>query len=151
MVLFLFLFLLSLRQILHFAFALAASMKIKDLCIQELEEVKSGVRFTPVHGIATSGRIYSQSRNPLYVLLLWIMGAWAVLVNSTWFLGAMAVMWAYFQYWVIPVEERFLTQRFGPEYQEYCHQTPQWLSLSSSFSRFFVQDTTTNKVSKKRE
>jgi protein-S-isoprenylcysteine O-methyltransferase Ste14 len=106
---------------------MAISKKIKDLSAKELEKAKSGIRFTPVHGLATSGEVYSRTRNPLYLVLVWIMTALAVLVNSTWFLMASILLWAYFQFWVIPVEERFLIGRFGQTYVTYCNNTPRWV------------------------
>jgi protein-S-isoprenylcysteine O-methyltransferase Ste14 len=112
---------------LHFFVAFVVSKKIKDLSRNELEMAKSGIAFTPVHGLATSGEVYSRTRNPLYVILVWIMMAVALLINSWWFLISSVLLWAYLQYLVIPVEEQFLTARFGKTYQEYCQKTPRWM------------------------
>jgi protein-S-isoprenylcysteine O-methyltransferase Ste14 len=117
----------QLDQMLHFVVVMIISLKIKELSRKELEYVRSGVRFTPVHGLATSGEVYSRTRNPLYLVVVWIMTALSVLVNSWWFLVASALFWSYAQFWVIPVEERFLKERFGKKYDEYCHKTPRWL------------------------
>jgi protein-S-isoprenylcysteine O-methyltransferase Ste14 len=106
---------------------MAISIKIKNLSGKELEKAKSGIRFTPVHGLATSGEVYSRTRNPLYLVLVWIMTALAVLVNSTWFLLASLLVWSYLQFWVIPVEEHFLKERFGQTYMNYCNKTPRWV------------------------
>mmetsp|Transcript_3827 Transcript_3827/g.6016 ORF Transcript_3827/g.6016 Transcript_3827/m.6016 type:complete len:179 (-) Transcript_3827:141-677(-) len=119
--------LILMARIVHFVLILFIAKRIKAQCQQELEEVQSGMRFTPVHGLATTGVVYSRSRNPLYVLVVWIMLALAILVDSGWFLAATLVMWAYLQFWVIPVEEQFLKRKFGKQFGEYCAKTPRWV------------------------
>jgi hypothetical protein len=49
------------------------------------------------------------------------------LFNSSWFLLASLLLWEYPQFWVIPLEERFLQERFGQKYVNYCNKTPRWV------------------------
>ena len=90
------------------------------------EGVGSGVNFTPVDGIAKHD-IFAISRNPMYVAMpLFAVGA-AVLFDSKWTLSAPILTVLYLQYFVIPVEEKFLAEKFGADYTAYCETTPRWL------------------------
>jgi protein-S-isoprenylcysteine O-methyltransferase Ste14 len=40
---------------------------------------------------------------------------------------ATASMWMYLEFWVIPVEELYLIDRFGTDYEDYCSKTSRWL------------------------
>lgn len=96
----------------------------------ELDAAGSGILFTTVEGLATTG-IFARSRNPLYLVLLLSTAAFAMLVDSIWFLGVVPLMWIYLQFWVIPVEESFLKGNFGDAYARYCSETPQWIGITA--------------------
>jgi protein-S-isoprenylcysteine O-methyltransferase Ste14 len=70
---------------------------------------------------------YRLSRNPLYVGLLALYLAIALLVPSVWSLvlfpaAVLLVLWG-----AILPEERFLRQRFGASYQAYARRVRRWL------------------------
>ena len=83
-----------------------------------LEAAGSGVAFTPVKGLATTG-LYALSRNPLYMgLVFTAVPAFAVLLDSVWpmFLTA-TLLYTYLNAFVIPAEEGLLTQgKSNPSY-----------------------------------
>ena len=69
------------------------------------------------------------SRNPMYLGMTMASAGFAiasgVLVDLV-FAAALA-LWLHWAY-VLP-EERFLSERFGPQYESYCRRTPRWLGL----------------------
>jgi protein-S-isoprenylcysteine O-methyltransferase Ste14 len=82
-------------------------------------------------GQATNAMIeqgpYRLSRNPLYVGLLALYLALALLVPSSWALvlfpvAVLLVLWG-----AIRPEERFLRERFGASYEDYTHRVRRWL------------------------
>ena len=67
------------------------------------------------------------SRNPLYVGLVALDVAIALLVPSFWALvfvplGAVALEWG-----AVRPEERYLSEKFGPEYDDYRARVRRWL------------------------
>jgi protein-S-isoprenylcysteine O-methyltransferase Ste14 len=70
---------------------------------------------------------YGVSRNPLYVGLLALYLALALLVPTVWGLvlfpvAVLLVLWG-----AILPEERFLRERFGAPYDEYTRRVRRWL------------------------
>jgi len=87
---------------------------------------------TPVaHGetitrMVTSG-IFGYTRNPMFVAMI-IMGlATAIMANSAIGLIPVVVYLLYLQLLVIPREEAVLRRIYGKEYQRYCSRVPRWL------------------------
>lgn len=82
-------------------------------------------------GQATSALIergpYRWSRNPLYVGLVALHVGWALLIPSFWALVLAPVSVALLLWGAILPEERFLRQRFGAPYEEYCARVRRWL------------------------
>ena len=71
--------------------------------------------------------LYAYARHPYYMLappLLW--GALALLTNS-WvpLLGGVAFV-TFLATWAAPIEEEFLAQRFGAEWDAYAARVPRW-------------------------
>lgn len=94
---------------------------------QELESVGSGVAFTPVGGLATTG-VYALTRNPLYFGIVFIsVPAIAVAADSAWpmFITA-TLLYTYLNAVVIPAEEDLLRKEFGGQYDAYCEEVPRW-------------------------
>jgi protein-S-isoprenylcysteine O-methyltransferase Ste14 len=76
--------------------------------------------------LVTSG-VYSHSRNPMYLGLLFILIGWALyLANVLTFLVLPAFV-LYMNQFQIKPEERALTARFGREYLEYMAQVHRWI------------------------
>src|SRR5262249_11170483 len=66
----------------------------------------------PTTALATGG-IYARSRNPIYVSLVLLFAAIAVLANSAW-LGLLLLLYvAVLRFGVIAREERYLERKFG--------------------------------------
>lgn len=70
---------------------------------------------------------FALSRNPLYVGLVVLDVALALLAPSVWALclvpaGVVALEWG-----AIRPEERYLRERFGPAYDEYARRVRRWL------------------------
>ena len=107
-----------------FAVCLACTLSAK----QELQGAGSGVAFTPVAGITTSG-IYAYTRNPIYVaMVMGVLPGLALLFDSAWPLISAAPMFVYLSKVVIPVEEAFLVQHYGSVYEAYLAAVPRWIA-----------------------
>ncbi len=78
--------------------------------------------------LVTSGP-FSHVRNPLYVgnMMLYVGVGVMSLALFPW-LQIVALIWFIFQYTLIVLEEeRFLREKFGAEYEEYCKAVPRFL------------------------
>ncbi len=70
---------------------------------------------------------YRLSRNPLYVGLLVLYVALALLAPTLWGLVLLPVAVLLVLWGAILPEERFLRQRFGAPYEEYARRVRRWL------------------------
>lgn len=70
---------------------------------------------------------YRWSRNPMYVGLLLVSLAFAILTSSLWFLAATTVLAAVLDRIVIPREETTLGAHFGDEFRTYRRKVRRWL------------------------
>ena len=119
---------IDLRAVVIAPLTAASVYYILNIGSAALTEAGSGVAFTPVKGLATSGFPYGCSRNPLYVgLCLWLLPWLALIFNSAWFVAIMPAMFYYLNHVVIPSEEKFLSEHFGDEYAAYLSSVPRWL------------------------
>jgi protein-S-isoprenylcysteine O-methyltransferase Ste14 len=67
---------------------------------------------------------YAWVRNPLYAGN-GIMGfGWAVMAGPVWCAAFIAVYFVLYCIVIIPIEEKFLSERFGDEYERYRRSTP---------------------------
>jgi protein-S-isoprenylcysteine O-methyltransferase Ste14 len=74
-----------------------------------------------------TGGIYRITRNPMYVGLVLLLGAWAVHLCATWpFIGPVLFV-AYINRYQIEPEERALASIFGEAYSAYAAQVRRWL------------------------
>jgi protein-S-isoprenylcysteine O-methyltransferase Ste14 len=67
------------------------------------------------------------TRNPLYLSLLLIYGAIAVLTNGIWGLVLLPAVIVTLQRVVISKEEAYLERRFGEEYRSYRARVRRWI------------------------
>jgi protein-S-isoprenylcysteine O-methyltransferase Ste14 len=75
---------------------------------------------------------YSICRNPLYFGSTCFALSIAFFLKSVTFGGVLMVAFFYYWLWVVPAEEKFLEQRFGGVFRDYCRRTPRfWLRFSS--------------------
>ena len=95
-------------------------------------EVLTGVSFadTPLERLVTKG-VYRISRNPMYFgqFLVCIgtgiaCASWVFLLGGTAFVVLLGFS--------VPVEERFLLEKYGSTYQEYIDRTPRWIGIPKS-------------------
>ena len=66
-------------------------------------------------------------RNPMYIGVLLILFAEAILFRSAWILLYAALLWLALHTFAVMVEEPQLERRFGDAYRDYRAQTPRWL------------------------
>ena len=71
--------------------------------------------------------IYRTTRNPMYVGLLLILVAWAVLLSSVWTLLGPLVFVLYITRFQIIPEESALSALFGADYAAYQSSVRRWL------------------------
>lgn len=71
--------------------------------------------------------LYRFTRNPIYLSLLVIHVGTALACNSGIMVALVVPLALTLHYYVIRKEERYLTRRFGPPYEDYCRQVRRWL------------------------
>ena len=74
-----------------------------------------------------SSGVFRITRNPMYVGLAWILGAWAVFLSSAWALLGLVAFVFYMDHFQIAAEERALAKLFGTEYTSYQARVRRWL------------------------
>jgi protein-S-isoprenylcysteine O-methyltransferase Ste14 len=67
------------------------------------------------------------TRNPMYLGLVLLSAAPAVGLGELANLFAPALLWAWLHVRFVLPEERFMTQRFGAEYEAYRRGRPRWI------------------------
>lgn len=80
----------------------------------------------PALALATDG-VYRFTRNPMYLAATLIYLALAAADDNAWFLLCLWPLLGVMIWGVIGREERYLQQRFGPAYRDYCHRVRRWL------------------------
>ncbi len=85
----------------------------------------------PMRPTATSamvtGGIYRVTRNPMYVGLVFFLGAWATYLWSWWsLLGPVAFVFYISRFQIAP-EEKVLAKKFGDEYLAYMAKVRRWI------------------------
>jgi len=70
--------------------------------------------------------LYTFSRNPMYLSELILLLGWVFFYRSLAVLIASAVWYSFFNFYIIPLEERTLEVHFGDVYREYKNQVPRW-------------------------
>ena len=82
--------------------------------------------YRPTNKLTTSGS-FAFSRNPIYLaFILAHLGA-GLAVNTLWHVILLPAPLALLHYGVIAREERYLSRRFGDEYQQYRARVRRWL------------------------
>lgn len=80
----------------------------------------------PVKKLQTSG-IYSISRNPMYLSLLFLYSAIAVFKGNWWTFILIPLMIIIVQQYIIRREEKYLQRQFGATYTAYQRKVRRWL------------------------
>ena len=84
------------------------------------------VLIKPANSLQTTG-IYSMSRNPMYVGLLFIYLGMAFIFGNWWTLILLPLLIVLVTYRVILPEERYLMRAFGDEYADYKKKVRRWI------------------------
>lgn len=92
---------------------------------------RAGTTIDPTHpdracALVTHG-VYRFSRNPMYLSLVLLLGAYALRLGAWPALLGPLVFAAYTTRFQIAPEERALRERFGADYDAYCQRTRRWL------------------------
>lgn len=74
-----------------------------------------------------SSGVYRITRNPMYVGLLLVLLAWAILLAAPWSLLGPVLFMLYIGRFQIRPEEQVLTRRFGDEFVAYRARVRRWL------------------------
>jgi len=82
--------------------------------------------YKPTARIARNG-IYRFSRNPMYLSLVLVLAALALLVNASSFILTTILFVAIISRGVIQPEEQYLEEKFGDVYREYKARVRRWL------------------------
>lgn len=106
-----------------------AGVGIVALAIIELRRAKT--TFNPTSpeasaALVTSG-VYRWTRNPMYVGVLLVLTAWALVLGNTLALLGVPAFFAYITWYQIIPEERVLAARFGADYIAYLSRVRRWL------------------------
>jgi protein-S-isoprenylcysteine O-methyltransferase Ste14 len=99
--------------------------------------IRMRTTINPIHPeragrLVTSG-IFSISRNPMYLGLVFSLSGWAILLGSP---ICLVLVWAFVSVLTvvqIAPEEIALRKRFGTAYVEYSTQVNRWVGRKSSF------------------
>lgn len=71
--------------------------------------------------------VFAMSRNPLYLAAVLVFFGIALVLNMLWTLVALLVSIVLCHYILIIPEERYLSGKFGKEYEEYVASVHRWL------------------------
>jgi protein-S-isoprenylcysteine O-methyltransferase Ste14 len=80
----------------------------------------------PTSQVVKTG-VFAVSRNPLYLGGALLFGGIALMLNLFWSLVALLVSMVICQHVLIIPEEKYLTAKFGTEYQAYTTTVQRWL------------------------
>ncbi len=84
------------------------------------------ITIRPAQSLQTEG-IYAFSRNPMYLGLLLLYSGASLIWGNWWCLFFWPVVFLINQEYIIKREERYLTRRFGAEYEEYRSRVRKWI------------------------
>jgi len=84
------------------------------------------VTIKPASSLETCG-IYSFSRNPMYLSLLFLYGGIAFFKGNSWTFLLIPFLILAVQYYVISKEEKYLLRTFGNEYDHYKKKVRRWI------------------------
>lgn len=100
---------------------------LKIISIRVLTREGTDMTFTKASTQIVRHGPYHWSRNPIYVSVLLEFVGLSFAINSIWLLAMTMLQFLYFRFWVIAIEERYLMQKFGNEYQRYKSETRRWI------------------------
>lgn len=97
------------------------------IAIRTLRRAQTDVLFRrPVSQIVRKGP-YGWSRNPIYLSGVLEFIGLTFIVNSLWLIPVFVLLILYMRVWLIAREERYLSKRFGAEFDAYRSQVRRWV------------------------
>lgn len=84
------------------------------------------VTIKPASSLETSG-IYSFTRNPMYLSLLFLYSGLAVFFGNWWTFILIPFLIIVIQLYVIKKEEKYLQHAFGERYESYTRRVRRWI------------------------
>jgi protein-S-isoprenylcysteine O-methyltransferase Ste14 len=90
---------------------------------------KTNQKTGPRHETSTlmmSG-IFKYTRNPIYLGVALLAPALGLLVDSVWAVIAIVPLGVFLQRFLIIPEEKYLSEKFGVAFSDYCNRTRRWL------------------------
>jgi len=88
----------------------------------------------PADALVTKGA-YRISRNPSYISAFFVNIGIGIACLSWVFLLIAIADFLLLRYYVVAVEEPFLTEKYGDTYVEYMNRTPRWIGIPKSQGR----------------
>lgn len=93
----------------------------------KMQKAKTNIEpWKPTTAIISDG-IYSLSRNPVYVAMIFIYLGLTSIFNALWFLPFLILVLFVMHFGVILREERYLEKKFGAEYSVYKKEVRRWI------------------------
>ncbi|MDP4211288.1 MAG: isoprenylcysteine carboxylmethyltransferase family protein [Bacteroidota bacterium] len=80
----------------------------------------------PATSLQTNG-IYSVSRNPMYLGLLFVYLGVALIFGNWWTIILLPLLFVLINYFIILQEEKYLLKAFGASYSDYKKKVRRWL------------------------
>lgn len=107
--------------------AIVAGALLTTMCLVFFNSIGTGIMpDRPARRLVTSGP-YAWSRNPMFVGFALMHAGAALAFESLWALLMLPVAIAITTRTVIRVEEEYMRERFGAEYDEYARWVRQWI------------------------
>ena len=127
---------------------------IRGLTIGLAYIVRGGKEGKPyAEGLVTEG-IFNHSRNPLYIGNILMLLGIGILANSLIYVGIVIPVFLFIYQAIVLAEEKFLRNKFGESYDQYCLKVKRWLlrlkglrntfrSLHFNWKRWILKEHTT--------
>lgn len=71
--------------------------------------------------------IFSHTRNPIYLGVIFLLPALGFIINSIWLILAIIPVYYLIHFLLILPEEKYLEDRFGDEYRDYADRVRRWI------------------------
>ena len=100
---------------------------VASTALQTLKGAGTDDRFARPTIVIVEQGPYARSRNPMYLAVILIFLGVAFALNGLWVLAMIPALFLYFNFGVIPYEERYLERRFGDQYRSYKSRVRRWI------------------------
>lgn len=99
-----------------------AAIIVSQIAIRTLGKFFDRLIIKSDHQLVTEG-IYGLVRHPIYTSYILLFVGFCAMLQSLWGFGLLLAVCTVWFGNRIGIEERMLSERFGDDYQSYCHQT----------------------------